>query len=124
MSESPAAESESGGVQHADSQEIEASPTVHLALQGLESVDVPLRLTIAPRQFESRLHRGQIRLQSLSKCPQVAWAVGCQSSGQPSVEFVGLPVSHHIHKSCSKIASDSIFRAEHLKVFNKSSFFS
>jgi hypothetical protein len=71
---------------------------------------------LPPRQFESGSYRGQIRLQPLSKCPQIAWGVGCQSVGQPNVEFLGLPVPHHIHKSCFESGTDSNFRTERLKV--------
>jgi hypothetical protein len=41
-------EKESGSVQHADSQQVEAGTSVHLPFQSFQPVDVTFGLTIAP----------------------------------------------------------------------------
>ena len=49
-------------VKHSRTQQIKARPAIHLALQGLEPVDLSLQLSVAPRALDAGENRLQIRL--------------------------------------------------------------
>lgn len=65
-------------VKHSRTQQIKARPTIHLALQGLEPVDLSLQLSIAPRALDAGDNRLQIRLNA---CREVLYFTDTAAQG-------------------------------------------
>src|SRR5215213_11603061 len=77
----------SGGSQDALAQQIEARPSVHLALDELQPVNLPLYLPAAPFVFK----RGRNRLVVSSQSPGKAFKLGHFAAFraiEPSIEFL------------------------------------
>ncbi len=90
-----------GGLHHTLPQEHDVCPSITLAFEQLQVVDMALDGTIAPGQGEPRFNRREIPLQALGKaCERLNPA--CGRLGQSRFEFVALALPHERQKGLAQ----------------------
>ena len=78
------------------SEEVQLGPSIHLAFEQLESGHLALRLSVAIRKLEGRVHC-RILLQSPRETFQV-WQATRQHGLKPGLQRAGRPLAHHLGK--------------------------
>lgn len=85
----------SGGQQDSFPQETEASPTVHLALDHFDSIDVALNYAGAPGQCEAGGDGGEISFEAVDEGVE-AWQVVGADGLDPLRELLALELGEHL----------------------------
>ena len=89
-------------MQYTLAQQMEFSATIQLALEKLEPVDLPLRLTVAKGRTEGVANRRQVVLKVMGEADEASNPTGLDRF-EPGVEFVGQALADHGYEAASKI---------------------
>src|SRR5213593_221447 len=90
-----------GGLHHTLPQELDVCPSIALALEQLQAVDMALDGTIAPGQSEPRCDRREILLQALGKAGE-RLNPARHRFGHPRLESVAPALSHKCEKGLAQ----------------------
>ncbi|MDM0116823.1 hypothetical protein QTI66_32345 [Variovorax sp. J22R133] len=105
-------------MKHAYAQKVELGAAVHLTLEELEPVDLPLDLAAAPLGSEGRAHCGQISLEA--RCESTHFRhVAITGLGQPAIESVKVATVNQAKKVARQTASHSNRRFDFAQPFDE-----
>src|SRR6266487_4295902 len=86
-----------GHIEHTGSQQRKLGTTIHAPLNELESVHMPFKRALAPRQRESCKHRSLVLLDPFGKRLQLGH-VAPFSRSEPALQVLPRMLSDHLHE--------------------------
>src|SRR6266496_4618175 len=86
-----------GHIEHTGSQQRKLGTTIHAPLNELESVHMPFKRTLAPRQRQSCKHRSLVLLDAFGKRLQLGQVARFYRT-EPGIQLLSCLLSDHLHE--------------------------